>query len=92
MTLLFRNAAVPKRHRRGATAPERHVSRSELGHTTGPSRAGAHTVRRVTRLVRDRVTWLLYAIGASIAGLIVGGIIVVIVRRFHKHPEELIVD
>jgi predicted DNA repair protein MutK len=38
------------------------------------------------------VTWLLYAIGASIAGLIVGGIIVVIVRRFHKHPEELIVD
>ena len=38
------------------------------------------------------VTWLLYAIGASIAGLIVGGIIVAIVRRFHKHPEELIVD
>jgi uncharacterized protein len=38
------------------------------------------------------VTWLLYAIGASIAGLIVGGIIVLIVRRFHKHPEELIVD
>ena len=38
------------------------------------------------------VEWLLYAIGASIAGLIVGGIIVVVVRRFHKHPEELIVD
>jgi uncharacterized protein len=38
------------------------------------------------------VTWLIYAIGASIAGLIIGGIIVVIVRRFTKHPEELIVD
>ncbi len=38
------------------------------------------------------VTWLLYAIGASIAGLVIGGIIVVIVRRFHKHPEDLIVD
>ena len=38
------------------------------------------------------VTWLLYAIGASIAGLIIGGIIVLIVRRFTKHPEELIVD
>ena len=38
------------------------------------------------------ITWLLYAIGASIAGLVIGGIIVVIVRRFHKHPEELIVD
>ena len=38
------------------------------------------------------VEWLLYAIGASIAGLIIGGVIVAIVRRFHKHPEELIVD
>ena len=38
------------------------------------------------------VEWLLYAIGASIAGLIIGGIIVLVVRRFTKHPEELIVD
>ena len=38
------------------------------------------------------VEWLLYAIGASVAGLIIGGIIVIIVRRFTKHPEELIVD
>ena len=36
--------------------------------------------------------WLLYAIGASIAGLVIGGIIVLIIRRFTKHPEELIVD
>ena len=38
------------------------------------------------------VEWLLYALGSAVAGLIVGGIIVLIVRRFVKHPEELIVD
>ena len=38
------------------------------------------------------VEWFLYAVGSAVAGLIVGGIIVLIVRRFVKHPEELIVD
>jgi uncharacterized protein len=38
------------------------------------------------------VEWFLYALGSAVAGIIVGGIIVMIVRRFHKHPEELIVD
>jgi predicted DNA repair protein MutK len=38
------------------------------------------------------VTWLANAIAASILGLLIGGIIVVIVRQFTKHPEELIVD
>jgi len=38
------------------------------------------------------VEWFLYAFGSAVAGLIVGGIIVLIVRRFVKHPEELIVD
>ena len=38
------------------------------------------------------VTWFANAIGASILGLVIGGIIVVIVRQFTKHPEELIVD
>jgi predicted DNA repair protein MutK len=38
------------------------------------------------------VTWLANAIGASILGLLIGGIIVVIVRQFTKHPEELIID
>jgi predicted DNA repair protein MutK len=38
------------------------------------------------------VEWLLYALGSAVAGLIVGGIIVLIVRHFVKHPEELIVD
>ena len=36
--------------------------------------------------------WLVYALGSAVVGLIIGGIIVVIVRRFTKHPEELIVD
>ena len=36
--------------------------------------------------------WLIYALGSAVAGLIIGGILVVIVRRFTRHPEELIVD
>ncbi|MES2903416.1 MAG: DUF808 domain-containing protein [Pseudomonadota bacterium] len=38
------------------------------------------------------VEWLVTAIGGAVMGFIVGGIIVAIVRRFHKRPEELIVD
>ena len=45
-----------------------------------------------TGAVGPVVEWLLYALGSAVAGLIVGGIIVVVVRRFVKHPEELIVD
>jgi predicted DNA repair protein MutK len=36
--------------------------------------------------------WVANAIGAAIAGAIVGWVIALIVRRFHKHPEQLIVD
>jgi predicted DNA repair protein MutK len=36
--------------------------------------------------------WVANAFGASIAGGIIGFVIALIVRRFHKHPEELIVD
>ena len=36
--------------------------------------------------------WISNAIGAAIAGGIIGGVLAMIVRRFHKHPEELIVD
>ena len=36
--------------------------------------------------------WVANAIGAAIAGAIIGWVIAMIVRRFHKHPEELIVD
>ena len=36
--------------------------------------------------------WLVTALGGAVTGLVVGGIIVIIVRRFTKHPEEYIVD
>ena len=36
--------------------------------------------------------WLANAVGASIIGGVIGWVIATIVRRFHKHPEELIVD
>ena len=45
-----------------------------------------------TGMVGPVVEWFLYALGSAVAGIIVGGIIVLIVRRFTKHPEELIVD
>ena len=38
------------------------------------------------------VEWLLYALGSALAGLVIGIPLVLIVRRFVKHPEELIVD
>jgi len=36
--------------------------------------------------------WLTYALASAVVGLVIGGIIVVVIRRFTKHPEELIVD
>jgi len=36
--------------------------------------------------------WLVTALGGAVAGLVVGGVIVLIVRRFAKHPEDYIVD
>ena len=38
------------------------------------------------------VEWLVYALGSAVAGLVVGGVIVPIVRRFTTHPEDLVVD
>jgi hypothetical protein len=38
------------------------------------------------------VSWLVGALGGAVMGLVVGGLIVGVVRRFHRHPEELIVD
>jgi predicted DNA repair protein MutK len=38
------------------------------------------------------VEWSLTALAGAILGLIIGGIIVVIVRQFTKHPEDLVVD
>jgi predicted DNA repair protein MutK len=36
--------------------------------------------------------WLIYALGSAFAGLVIGGVLVLVVRRFTRHPEELIVD
>ena len=66
----------------------------ELGFTTIP-----HVIHDLSDSIGESfgridlvVTWLANAIAASILGLLIGGIIVVIVRQFTKHPEELIID
>jgi predicted DNA repair protein MutK len=38
------------------------------------------------------VSWTVTALGGAVVGLVIGGIIVLVVRRFTRHPEELIVD
>jgi uncharacterized protein len=38
------------------------------------------------------VNWLITAIGGAVVGLLVGGVITAIVRRFTSHPEKLVVD
>jgi predicted DNA repair protein MutK len=38
------------------------------------------------------VEWAVNALGGAVVGLVVGGIIDAIVRRFVAHPEELVVD
>ena len=52
----------------------------------------AVAVGQQTGSLAGLVEWLVTALGGAVAGLVVGGVIVVIVRRFTKHPEELIVD
>jgi len=36
--------------------------------------------------------WISNAVGAAIAGAVIGWVLAMVIRRFHKHPEELIVD
>jgi predicted DNA repair protein MutK len=52
----------------------------------------AHEVGKALGAIGPVAEWLTNAIGASIAGAIVGWVIAMIVRQFHKHPEQLIVD
>ena len=51
-----------------------------------------HCGRRGHGPLRGVVEWLVNALAGAVAGLVIGGIIVAVVRRFTKHPEELIVD
>jgi predicted DNA repair protein MutK len=66
----------------------------ELGAPTIPHKVHelAHGIGGLAGPLASVVEWLANAIGAAIAGAIVGWVIATIVRRFHKHPEQLIVD
>ena len=52
----------------------------------------AHAFAVAVGVAEPVVEWIANAIGAAIAGLVVGIPIVLIVRQFTSHPEELIVD
>jgi uncharacterized protein len=52
----------------------------------------AHRIGEATGAVGPVLEWLTNALGAAIAGGAIGWVIAMIVRRFHKHPEQLIVD
>jgi predicted DNA repair protein MutK len=66
----------------------------DLGFTTVPHAVHelAEEIARGFGRMDGVVSWLTNAIAASILGLVIGAIIVIIVRQFTKHPEELIVD
>ncbi len=52
----------------------------------------AHYAGEATGALGAVVEWVANALGAAIVGIVVGGIIVLIVRQFTRHPEELITD
>lgn len=52
----------------------------------------AHWVGEASGAFGPVMEWVTNAIGAAIAGGIIGLGLAMIVRRIHKHPEELIVD
>ena len=52
----------------------------------------AHSVGLAAGLLAPVVEWVVKALGAAVAGFAVGGVIVLVVRQFTRHPEQLIVD
>jgi len=52
----------------------------------------AHDLSRPAGPFSGLVSWLVNALGGAVTGLVIGAILVAMVRRFTKHPEELIVD
>jgi predicted DNA repair protein MutK len=52
----------------------------------------AHAIGSAAGKAGGIVEWLINALAGAILGIIAGGAIAVVVRRFTKHPEELIVD
>jgi hypothetical protein len=54
--------------------------------------AFAHGLGGYAGMLGGIVAWLVNALAGALFGIVVGGIIVAVVRRFTRHPEELIVD
>lgn len=52
----------------------------------------AHSVGAAAGMFSGIADWIVNALGAAIVGAIIGGAIVLVVRQFTSHPEELIVD
>jgi predicted DNA repair protein MutK len=52
----------------------------------------AHAIAEAAGPLSGIVAWLVTALAGAVTGIVIGGIIVAIVRRFTRHPEELIVD
>jgi len=52
----------------------------------------AHKAGEAAGVFGPFASWLVSAFGGALAGIFIGGAIVLIVRRFTKRPEELIVD
>ena len=65
-------------------------------HLAGPVPHFIHEVARQAGEASGRfggiVGWLVTALAGAAVGLVIGGIIVAVVRRFTRHPEDLIVD
>ena len=65
-------------------------------HLAGPIPAllheAAHTAGEVSGPFAGIVSWLITALAGAVVGIVIGGVVAVVVRRFTKHPEELIVD
>jgi len=52
----------------------------------------SHSLGQTVGFASGAVEWVAYAIGASIVGLMVGGVLVFVVRQFTSHPEKLVVE
>ena len=78
-----------RRHIAARHGRARRAHHSAQGPRPGPS---ASTQPSAAARSAPILEWVANAVGAAIAGAIIGWVIAMIVRRFHKHPEELIVD
>jgi uncharacterized protein len=52
----------------------------------------AHRLASQIGVFGGATEWLANALAAAIAGLVIGGIIVLIIRQFTKHPEQFVVE